>query len=216
MDEFNQLKKMWNRSYGQNPEGPGREEIMRMLRAKSSGPADKLKRSLRIEIGAILMAIPLLVAIMFRMPEPYFIFNTGILILAFTGSLVYYYRNLRLLTNIWNKSQDNIRNSIESTLMLFRFFRKIYFWLNIVLFPFGVYFGYIIGFGLGSGGRKATFFDIPDSLPQLLVWLGGFLIVALLFGVFWLFLRFYVRKLYDVHIRKLEEILKELLENEEE
>lgn len=214
MDELNELKKIWDRSFEKEPEAPDRERLHELVRRQSSDPVGKLKKSLRLEIGAILIAIPLLGAIMFRLSEPYFLFNTGVLIAVFTGSLVYYFHNLRRIEKIWNQSQENIRQSIRSTLMLVKFFRKVYFWLNLILFPFGIYFGYIIGFGLGSDGRRVTSLPVFENLPFLIALSFIGLIVVALFGLFFIFLKWYVKKLYDVHIRKLEKIDDELTEFE--
>ena len=214
MDELNELKKIWDRSFEKEPVTPDREKLFELINRRSSGPVGKLKKSLRIEIGAILIAIPMLIAIMFRLSEPYFLFNTGVLIAVFTGSLVYYFHNLRRIEKIWHQSQENIRQSIRSTLMLVRFFRKVYFWLNLILFPFGIYFGYIIGFGLGSDGRRVTTLPVFENLPFLIALSFIGLIVVALFGLFFVFLKWYVKKLYDVHISKLEEIDHELTEFE--
>lgn len=214
MDELNELKKIWDRSFEKEPETPDREKLAELINRRSSGPVGKLKKSLRIEIGAILIAIPLLVAILFRLTEPYFLFNTGVLIAVFTGSLVYYFHNLRRIEKIWHHSQENIRQSIRSTLMLVKFFRKVYFWLNLILFPFGIYFGYIIGFGLGSDGRRVTSLPVFENLPFLIALSFIGLILVALFGLFFVFLKWYVKNLYDVHISKLEEIDHELTEFE--
>lgn len=212
MDELNKLKEMWNSSFAGGPQQPmDPAQLMEIIGRKSTGPVEKLKKSLYIEIGTILLVIPMLVVVMFVLPQPYFILNTSVLIVLFTGALIYYYINLRKITRLWNKSQDNLRQSLEGTLSLLRFFRKTYFYLNILLFPLGIYFGYIIGFGLGSGGKKVSSMLMIEQLPyyaNVLIWIAGGL---LLLGLFLLFLKFYVRKLYDVHIRKLEEIHRELV-----
>ncbi len=214
MDELKKFKQIWDSSLDEQSENIDQEKILTIMHKKSSGPIDKLKKSLYLEIGTIVLVIPLLVAILFKLPEPYFRINTLILILVFTGVLVYYYINLRQITKLWDKSQDNIRQSLESTLILLRFFRKTYFILNIVLFPLGIYFGYIIGFGIGSGGEKITSLLLLNHQP---IWVNIFLwlsIFVILFVFFWFFLRFYVKKLYDVHIQKLELLHNELTEND--
>ncbi|MBW6479549.1 MAG: hypothetical protein K0B37_08985 [Bacteroidales bacterium] len=214
MDELNELKKIWDRSFEKEPKAPDREKLAELVNRRSSSPVGKLKKSLRIEIGAILIAIPLLVAILFRLTEPYFLFNTGILIAVFTSSLVYYFHNLRRLEKIWHHSQENIHQSIRSTLMLVKFFRKVYFWMNLILFPFGIYFGYIVGFGLGSDGQRVSSLPVFENLPFLMALSLIGLIIVVLFGLFYVFLKWYVKKLYDVHINKLEEIDHELTEFE--
>ncbi|TVQ86715.1 MAG: hypothetical protein EA393_11775 [Bacteroidetes bacterium] len=214
MDELNELKKIWNRSFEKEPEAADRKRLLEIISRKSSGPIGKLKKSIRIEIGALIITIPLLIAILFELPEPYFIFNTSMLILAFSGSLIYYFKSLRKLEKTWKESQQNLRQALESTIMLTKFFRKSYFWLNVILFPFGIYFGYIVGFGLGSGGKRVTSLPVFEHMPLFIAILVILVFVMVLFGLFWLFLKYYVRKLYDVHIEKLEEIYKELMEYE--
>jgi len=214
MDELKKFKQIWDRSLDEPSKDIDEERLLEIMRKKSSGPIEKLKRSLYLEIGTIILVIPLLIGILFKLPDTYFLVNTLTLIVVFTGVLIYYYINLRKITLLWNKSQKNIRESLESTLVLLRFFRKNYLILNIVLFPLGIYFGYIIGFGLGSGGEKITSLLLLKNQPvwvNIIFWLVNF---AVLFSFFWLFLRFYVKKLYDVHIHKLELLHKELTEND--
>ena len=206
---------MWESSFDGRDDAVDSVRLLEMIRSRSSGPVDKLKKSLYIEIGTILLVIPLLVLVMFKLPTLYFVLNTSVLIALFTGALVYYYYNLRKITRLWNQSQENLRRSLESTLLLLHFFRKTYFYLNILLFPLGVYIGYVIGFGLGSGGERVTSLLMLQNIPywaNVVLWIAA---GALFFALFLLFLRFYVRKLYDVHINKLELIHRELIENEQ-
>lgn len=214
MDELNELKKMWDSSFEEQNSEMDKEKLLKIMQSKSSGPVDKLKKSLYLEIGTIILVLPFLVYIMFVLPDTYFVANTLALITLFVIVLVYYFVNLNKITRLWNRSQQNLRQSLQSTLALLRFFRKTYFYINIALFPLGIYFGYIIGFGLGSGGKKVTSLLFFESLPlylNILLYLG---IGAAAFGLFLLFLRFYVKKLYDVHITKLETNYAELTENE--
>ncbi len=214
MDEFSKLKQAWNSSFGGTPESLDKERVAQIMRSRTAGPLARLKKRLRLEIAATVIAIPFLVWVLFALPGPYFIFNTSALILLFTGMLYYYFMNLRKVVKLWNNSQDNLRQSLESTLILFRFFRKAYFRLNMVLFPFGVYFGYIIGFGLGSGGDKVSSFLFVVSWPlvaNVILWV---VIFALIITGFWAILKVYVKQYYDKHIQNLEILLEELLENE--
>lgn len=214
MDEFTKLKEMWNSSFDNPKEAMDANELLKIMQKKSTGPVAKLKKSLYIEIGAILFVIPMLIVVMIQLPQVFYIMNTSILLALFIGVLIYYYIHLRKITVLWNQSQHNLRQSLESTLVLLRFFRKSYFILNIFLFPVGMYFGYIIGFGLGSDGKIASSNLAIPGIPfylNVLIWIGAGLLIV---GLFLLFLRFYVRTLYDVHIKKLQMIHKELTENE--
>lgn len=214
MDEFTKLKQMWDSSFDPPKESINTDELLKIMQKKSTGPVEKLKKSLYIEIGAILFVIPMLIVVMTRLPQLYYIVNTTILLILFTGVLIYYAINLRKITTLWNENQQNLRQSLESTLTLLRFFRKTYFILNVFLFPVGIYFGYIIGFGLGSDGKIASSNVALPGIPfyaNVLIWIGAGLLIA---GLFMLFLRFYVKTLYDVHINKLKTIHKELTENE--
>ena len=211
MNELDQLKNLWNRTIDENQQKPiDPQQIEEMIGKKSSGPVDKLKRSLKIEIAAILIAIPMLLWVMFELPRPFFIVNSIILIGIFLSIMIYYYLNLQKIVRIWSANQFNIKKSIESTLMMFRFYRKTYFWLNIILFPIGLYIGFQLGFGIGSGG------EIINNLPYLQqysfwqITLAAILGLVALLVLFWLILKFYMAKLYDVHIKKLEGFLLEL------
>lgn len=215
MDELNKLKQAWKNTFQETPKDFDSPSLREILRRKSSDPVVKLRKSLYLEIGTILLVLPFLVIVMFWLPDPYFILNTLALIVLFITALAWYWHNLRRITLLWRSGQANLRQSVESTLTLLRFFRKTYFYLNIILFPLGIYFGYIIGFGLGSGGEKITsllFFENFSLALNILIYVAAGIVIFL---GFLLILRLYVRKLYDVHIRKLESICQELTENDE-
>lgn len=216
MEELHKLKKLWDRSFEQEPEPIDSAELMAIIKKKTLGPVEKLKKSLRLEIGSILVAVPLLIYVLFALPQTYFILNTLALLFLFGPSLIYYFVSLQKLARLWRENQDNLRQSIESTLMLYRFFRKTYIRLNMALFPLGVYFGYVIGFGLGSDGQRVNSWWLSQEWPLHINIIVGVLLVLLLFLVFWSILRLYIRKLYDVHIHKLKSVLDELQENETE
>ncbi len=215
MDELKKLKQAWDNSFQEPPKDFDNQSLRDILSRRPSDPVVKLRKSLYLEIGIILLVLPFLVIVMFWLPDPYFILNTLALIVLFVSALAWYWYNLREITLLWRSGQGNLRQSIESTLTLLRFFRKTYFYLNIVLFPLGVYFGYIIGFGLGSGGERITSLLFLENLSialNILIYVAAGIVIFL---GFLLILKLYVRKLYDVHIRKLESIYQELTKNEE-
>lgn len=214
MDELEKLKKAWDSSFEGKQLNITSDNIREVIKKKSSGTIDKLKRSLYLEIGVIILILPFLVFVLFRLPQTYFLINTSLLILLFVFVLVYYYYNLRKVVAIWQGHQSNLRESLQSTVALFRFFRKTYFYLNVALFPLALYFGYIIGFGLGSDGERITELFYNPNLSLLANVSVYILSFAVIFGLFILFLKFYMSKLYDVHINKLNAILAELMEHE--
>ena len=216
MDSINKFKKIWEQSVSEHEKPFDQKELEIILRKQSAGPVEKLKRSLIIEIVSLVLAIPVLVFIMIQTKEIYFMLNTGGLILLFFLSLIYYYINYRRIVRIWRTKQDNILNSIQSTLQLVKFFRRTYFRLNLVLFPFAIYFGYVMGFGLGSGGEKMNGYIIFEQFSPIFNILIILLVLGIMFFLFYFFLRWYMKKLYDVHIENLEHVLHELKEEEQE
>lgn len=214
MDELKRLKKAWDDSFKNEEIGFSTDNIRGMIRKKSNGTIEKLKRSLYLEIGVIFLVLPFLVVVLFVLPQPYFFYNTLFLIILFVFVLAYYYQNLRKVIKIWQQPKQNLRERLEATLTVFRFFRKTYFYLNIALFPLALYFGFVIGFGLGSDGERIAeiFYN-----PNVSIWANVMIFVlvfGLIFGLFLLFLKFYMAKLYDIHINKLRNILSELMEHE--
>ncbi len=216
MDSINKFKKIWEQSVSEKERPFDKQELETILRNRSTGPVEKLKRSLIIEIVSLLLAIPVLVFIMIQTKEIYFMLNTGVLILLFFLSLIYYYFNYRSIVRIWRTKQDNILNSIQSTLQLVKFFRKTYFRLNLVLFPFAIYFGYVMGFGLGSGGEKMNGYVLFEQISPFFNIMIILVVLSVLFFLFYFFLRWYMKKLYDVHIENLEHVLDELKEEGQE
>ncbi|MFW5759193.1 MAG: hypothetical protein ACOCYO_10975 [Bacteroidota bacterium] len=216
MDSINKFKKIWEQSVNENQKPFDKKELEIILRNQSADPVEKLKRSLSIEIFSLLLALPILVFIFIQIKDIYFMLNTGVLILLFFLSLIYYYFNYRSIVKIWRTKQDNILNSIQSTLLLVKFFRKTYFRLNLILFPFALYFGYVMGFALGSDGEKIHDYILFEQISPVFNILIILVILGVLFFLFYLFLRWYMKKLYDVHIKNLEQVLDELNENRQD
>lgn len=215
MDELDKIKKIFDSSIEgkiQQPTDP--LLIENIIRSKSTDPISRLKKNLLIEIWAGVLTILVLIVLMVELTGTYFTIKLGAMIAILLAFVGYYYVNLRKMTKIWRKSQENVKQSIISTILLFRFYRRYYIILSMVLFPLTIYFGYLIGYGIGSNGQQVAELLFHEILPPYVVLIVNLLLFGLIYGGFWHFLRLYVKRLYDAHIHKLEKILNELLENE--
>lgn len=211
MDSFDKLKKIWDDTGGNDKSRSLTiDKLNNILSKRTKGPVEKLKASLKFEIGAVGITLPVILYALFHYNEPAFLAHTIILLCIFLLSMVYYMVNYRRIKKIWKESQDNIRDSVNSTLLLFNFFRRAYLWLNLLLFPFALYLGYMFGFGLGSGGRTDIQQIIKYIFSSSLSIIVSSIIFTVLYYLFYLFVKWFFNLQFGRHMHELRTILKEL------
>lgn len=209
MDELNKLKDLWDKSAQADISAVDGEKLREMLGRKSHRPLDKLLRSLWLEIIAGVLFTALLCYIMVVLPVAAYRYTTLGLILIFVGTLAYITGKITTLRKDKRAAAHNLRDAIAHTIETMELFTKTYMVFNMVFLPFGLLAGYLLGYGLGSSGNLRPFLWLA-SLPWHYLFLGFLAVMAVIGPLFWIFLKFYMRKLYGGHLQKLRNILREL------
>lgn len=215
MDELDKLKKILDSAIEEKIQQPVDHQLIeRIIRSKSADPIARLKKNLREEIWMGIALIFFLVVLMFILTEPYFRIKIWGLIAIMLAGIGDIYATMQKMSKIWHKNQESIKQSIISTLKLFRFFRKYGIILSTILGVVFLYFGFILGYGVGSDGQRITSMPFAEFLPFHIALIINLLLFGLICGSLWIFAKKHITKLYYSPIQKLEEILNELLENE--
>lgn len=207
--ELENLKSIWNELESPSNPEQDREDIALLLQKKSQGPVARMKRNLRTELLFILFTyIPLiilyLVAFQGRM--------SGISLLLFlVGGFfgAYYYRKYRLL----NKMQCNsceVRSNLALQVKTLKKYVRFYLISSTLVIPIVAIITFVV-FRSQMTYPKAT--DLYWHLHPAPWWKSS---------IFWLILLvpetialhyfnvWYLNKLYGRHIKKLQELLREM------
>jgi hypothetical protein len=203
--ELDELKNIWKQeSFRSKNEG----EIAAMLRGRSRSIVSKLKRSVWMELTLTLIGELILVYYVFTIPAGAFKWATLSFALLFAGYIVYYFKKIILLIR-FGATSENIKINIERLVhdlgVYLSFYKKSYTMVYPV-FLFLMLFFVAIEQGIDDFLRSLT---RPLTLASLV-----FVCLVFIGCLVW-FTNWYLDKLYGNHLRKLEELLKDLRTEEE-
>jgi hypothetical protein len=219
--ELNELKKAWGKVSEAKDQSHlvNREEIVQILRRKSSGIIAKLERNVKIGFWFLGIFILLTIADQYfpsyideKMKTPLAISIIGIIVnclLMFTF-ILFVYRFHKL--NIKSLASNNIKNALRKVVQLLDTFKKeFYLALIILLLAQGA--GFFLGFWEGI-----SYNSVPGDLNLKTILLGGLIILivmsTLIAFIFYLFHKGF-DSLYGKYRRQLIATLNELEETTE-
>jgi hypothetical protein len=160
-----------------------------------------MRRNLRVEV--VLMIVAYIPCILFywlafdgRMAGVAWLF-IGVLLFFY----VYYYMKSRLLKKMQCVSCE-VRSNLAGQLKTLRRYVRFYFWASTLMVPVMLFFSFEIALHSFRTGQPP--FNWWRGLPLLL----GLMI--LLTAFIYYFNRWHIHKLYGRHIRKLQELLREM------
>jgi hypothetical protein len=219
--ELNELKKAWGKVSEAKDQSHlvNREEIVQMLRRKSSGILAKLERNVKIGFWFLGFFMLLTIADQYfpsyidqQLKTPMAISIIGVIVnclLMFTFVLfVYRFHKLK----IKSLASNNIKIALRKVIQLLDTFKKeFYFALMILLLAQGA--GFILGFWEGI-----SYNSVPGKLDLKTIFIAGLIIVAvmstLIACIFYLFHKGF-DSLYGKYRQQLIATLNELEETTE-
>lgn len=197
--ELETLKTLWQEQDMPPQASPSHEELLALLQKRSVGPIARMRRNLRKEV--IIMLVSYGFCIVFYLVA----FNGDMSGVAwlFVGLLaffyVYYYRKNQLLKKMQCVGCE-VRSNLAGQLKTLRKYLRFYFWSSTIIVPVCLFVAFEI-----------VLHDQPISVSSM--WRKGLLLFALTAGLtvaVYFMNRWYIHKLYGRHIRKLEELLREM------
>ncbi|HEY4109651.1 hypothetical protein [Puia sp.] len=197
--ELETLKSIWQEQDTPPVSATSREELLALLQKQSGGPIARMRRNLRKEV--ILMVVSYGFCILFYLLA----FNgemSGVAWLfvgLFAFFYVYYYRKNLLLKKMQCVSCE-VRSNLAGQLKTLQKYLRFYFWSSTLIVPVSLFVTFEI-----TIHNRTTPVSSWVWMASLLFALTGGLTVAVYFLNRW-----YIHKLYGRHIRKLEELLREM------
>ena len=218
--ELDDLKHIWQQHHARQPDA-GRlspEALEQLLRGQSQLALARIRRSIRLELGILLIPAPfLLVPTLFS--SFFDVRGLGIFILVLctlVGTfLVYFYRQLPGDLNYADSPQTLLRQTICTVEQ----FLKIYLYGYVILYFLSLLAGALYGSMLHSATEPTWLPGFIDSLLHPLEnWhrlvplaLLLFILAGTSFSIV-PFTRWWLRKLYGKHLAELKHCLQELEE----
>ncbi|GGB11232.1 hypothetical protein [Puia dinghuensis] len=199
--ELETLKAIWKEQDVTPDAAASRDELLALLQKRSHGPIDRMRRNLRKE--AVIMAITYSGCIVFYLLA----FNGSMSRVAwvFVGVLAfyfgYYYRKNQLLKRMQCVSCE-VRSNLAGQLKTLQKYLRFYFWSGTLAAPVSI----IAAFGIALQSRLA---DEPPFHWWRAIGLLSALIVVTTVATYFVN-RWGIDKFYGRHVRKLQELLREM------
>ena len=199
--ELETLKTLWQEQETPPLEEASREQLLAMLQRRSGGPIARMRRNLRVEVVLMIVAyIPCIVfyelAFNGRMAGISWLY-AGVLVFFYA----YYYRKNQLLKKMQCVSCE-VRSNLAGQLKTLQRYIRFYFWASTLMVPVML----IVAFEIALRGYEPVHrsFNWWRGLPLLLG------LVVVLTALIYYFNRCNINRLYGRHIRKLQELLREM------
>jgi len=194
--ELETLKTLWQEQETP-PAEPDRESLLALLQKQSGGPIARMRRNIRKEV--ILMVICYGFCILFYL----FAFSGSMSDVAwvfvglFAFFYVYYYRKNQLLKKMQCVSCE-VRSNLAGQLKTLQKYLRFYFWSSTFIVPVSLFLAFEIALHSQPG---------PVSMRKIVLLFAFALVLTI--AVYFLN-RWYIHKLYGRHVRKLQELLREM------
>lgn len=203
--ELDNLKDLW-RDLKDDAHQNNDEQILKILHKRSQSPIAKMKRNLFVELIAVIISYSFTIW--------YFLQTSGgryteIALLLFVVGvlfLFYYYKKNKLLGAMQCVTCE-VRSNLERQLTTLEKYVRFYFVASIIVMPIAYFIpGFIVI--MEYPGRDIS----ANSWPTEFI---VFIVIGLLITIGSYFLnRWYIRKLYGQHIKRLKELLLQMEEKE--
>ncbi|MBN9385742.1 MAG: hypothetical protein J0H74_33615 [Chitinophagaceae bacterium] len=207
--ELDSLKYVW-RTLGSGPaHDKSPEEIRALLRQRSKGPVEKMRRNLTGELLLILVTYTPAILFYFLGFEGK-LSGIGWLFILLLGILaVYFYRKHRILKAMQCSGCD-LRSSLRQQIDTLKRYTRFYIRAGTIMIPIMTILSWLIIRWKFPPAPGADLFYRISGMPwwqHPLTWL--LLLIPLTAGVYFLNV-WYVGRLYGQHIRKLQDLLREM------
>jgi hypothetical protein len=188
---------------------PGRENLLPLLQQRSRGPVARMRRNLSIELLCIIVAyVPL---ILFYLVEFQGRLRAISILLLLVGALfcAYYYRKSRLLNNMQCPACQ-VRSNLARQVGILKRYTRFYLLASTIVIPAMAILTYVIFHLQLFYPGEATVYHRLSPAPwwkSSTVWL---LMLVPFTAIMYYFNAWYINRLYGRHIKKLQELLREM------
>lgn len=203
--ELDNLKALWRDIDQKYVHQNNDEQILRILQKRSQSPIAKMKRNLLWELISVIVLYSLAIWYFVATSKGRYWELAVLLFVVGLSFLFYYYRKNRLLAEMQCVTCE-VRSNLEKQLTTLEKYVRFYFVSGTVLTPVAYFASaFIVLFKSSVLNEKLT--GLANYIPVLVI---GILVTI---GSYFLN-RWYVRKLYGQHTRKLRELLRQTEEKD--
>lgn len=207
--ELENLKYIWDNQ--DSPPGPGsdREDLLALLQKRSRGPVARMRRNLITEL--LLIIITYIPVILFYLVE----FEgrlsalSGLVFLLGLFYCGYYYRKMQLLKEMQCVS-CMVRSNLARQVTTLKKYTRFYMLSGTVTIPVTAFLTYAIVHWRLPHATGTQLYHRLSPAPWWTNSLFWLLLLIPLTVVSYYFNAWYVNKLYGRHIKKLQELLREM------
>ena len=209
--ELDSLKYVWRSLDAKPAPDKSPEQIQALLQRRSKGPVAKMRRNLTGEL--ILILVTYTPAILF-----YFLDFDGklsgiawLFVLLLVILAVYFYRKAQLL-NTMQCAECNLLSSLQQQVNTLKRYTRFYVRAGTIMIPIMTILSWLIIRRKFPPVPGADLFYRISGSPwwqHPLIWIG--LLIPVTVGIYFVNL-WYVNRLYGQHIRKLQDLLREMEE----
>ena len=210
--KLDELKSSWEVFSSQIVEDATVEEnhISKLLKGKADNIIGKIKKSLYWEIAFVCLVSFIFLGMLFKVNDPFMlVYSYAFLIfcLATVVSLVFYYRKLSL----FDLNLPNLKSSLAGIVTSLSGYVRTYHIINVTLGPFVLVSTFLYSYFINPEAEE------QQAEQQGLLLNNEYIFLIILFYAialvaFYFLSKFYMHKLYGVHIASLKECLVELNE----
>lgn len=209
--ELDSLKYAWRNLESRPVPEKSPEEIRALLSRRSKGPVTKMRRNLAGEMVLLLVTYTPTILFYFLGFEGRLSVIGWLFILLMASLIIYFYQKNRLLKAM-QCTEHSLLSSLQQQVDTLKKYTRFYIWAGTIMIPVMTILTWLIIRWKYPPIPGADLFYRLSGLPwwqHPLTWLTLLipLTIGIYFGNVW-----YVGRLYGQHIRKLQELLREMEE----
>ena len=207
--DLDEWKDLWQQEKLAEPSGD--QPLKDMLAAKSKSPVANMKRNLLIELWLVIITYGISILFYFTAWKGKMSEVAWFMLVIALIFVVYYFRKNKLLEQM-SSPTGQVRQNLRNQIVTLERFVRFYLLAGKILIPISmIFFGWIFYMNARFISAGNIFFP-SDENPAWKVVLVWTLLISVVTFILAIVNKWYVQKLYGVHINKLKEILHEMEE----
>ncbi|MBC7829048.1 MAG: hypothetical protein H7122_14960 [Chitinophagaceae bacterium] len=205
--ELDNLKDIWHDLSQKDTHQNSDEEIVKILQKRSQSPIAKMKRNLLLELITVLILYSLSIGYFLATAMGRYWEIALLLLVVGLGFIIYYHHKNRLLGEMQCVTCE-VKSNLEKQLIMLEKYIRFYFVFGVVFTPIAFFAaGFIVLFKSPMQDAAGWFTGSKEYIV--------FIVIGLLVTIGSYFLnKWYIKKLYGQHIKKLKELLFQMEERE--
>ncbi|MBT33334.1 MAG: hypothetical protein CMO01_27035 [Thalassobius sp.] len=183
-------------------------QIKSLLKSRANDIVSKIKKSLYFEITLVILCSAIFLTMLFEYSDPVMMVISYVMLIFSLGSMVfltYYYRKI----NLFDMNLPNLKDSLGGVITSLKGYIRVYNIINVCLAPLMFTSGLYYGFFIGAEAEEQNTENQASMLTGEQILMVVFIYI-IAFIAFYFLSKFYIHKLYGIHLKSLKGCLAEL------